>query len=317
MPHVLVVGRVVEEGLAVLRARPDVTFDRIDEGDPEAVRALLPKADGLLVRTMKMPPDLLDTAPNLRVVSRHGVGYDNLDVGYLVQRRIPLAIAATSNAVSVAEHAFWMMLELAKRGREHEQALRSGNWAWRLGNHAIELGGRRVLLVGCGRTGRELARRALAFDMTVDVFDPFAEAPEGCRKVEELEPALGDADFVSLHLPRTAATVNLFNAAMLARMRPGAVLVNTARGGIVDERALAEALASGHLRGAGLDVFDQEPPAPGNPLLAAPNVLLTPHTAGVTAEAMLRMAIESAVNVLAGIDGKLDPGVVVNREVLT
>ena len=317
MPHVLVVGDVVEAGLALLHARADVTFDMIAEGDPEAIRARLPRTDGLLVRTMPMPNDLLDAAPKLRVVSRHGVGYDNLDIKYLTQRAIPLAITATANAVSVAEHAFWLILELAKRGRSHDRELRQGNWAWRGGVHARELAGKRLLLVGCGRTGRELATRALAFDMGVDVFDPFAKAPAGCRQVPHLEPALTDVDVVSLHLPRTAATVNLFDAAMLARLPAHAVLVNTARGGIIDEAALAEALRAGRLRGAGLDVFDQEPPPADHALLALDNAILTPHIAGVTTEAMLRMAIEAANNVLAGLDGRLDPAMVVNREVLS
>ncbi|WP_027133323.1 hydroxyacid dehydrogenase [Geminicoccus roseus] len=316
MPHVLVVGRVVDEGLAVLKARADVSFEMIPEGDPEELRARLPQTNGILVRTMKLPRDLLDAAPDLKVVSRHGVGYDNVDVGCLTERKIPVAIAATANAVSVAEHAFWMMLELAKRGREHEQAVRSDNWNWRLGSHAVELQGRRLLLVGCGRIGRELAARARAFGMSVDVFDPFAPAPDGCRQVAELEAALPEADVVSLHLPRTAATVNLFDAAMLARMKPSAILVNTARGGIIDEAALADALRAGQIRGAGLDVLDQEPPPADHPLLRVDNLLVTPHVAGVTGEAMVRMAIESAENVLAGIDGRLDPGVVVNREVL-
>ncbi|HWL67842.1 MAG TPA: hydroxyacid dehydrogenase [Geminicoccus sp.] len=316
MPHVLVVGRVVEAGLAVLRAAPGVTFEMIEESDPAAVRARLPETNGLLVRTMPMPPDLLDAAPGLQVVSRHGVGYDNLDVGYLTERRIPLAIAATANAVSVAEHAFWMMLELAKRGREHDRTLRAGDWNWRHGNHAIELNGKRLLLVGGGRIGRELAQRALAFAMDVAVFDPFAPAPPGCGKADELEPAVAEADVVSLHVPRTPATVNLFDARMLARMKPGAILVNTARGGIVDEQALVQALKEGRLRGAGLDVFDHEPPAKDHPLFGLPNVLVTAHVAGVTQEAMVRMAVESATNVVAGLAGRLDPAVVVNREVL-
>ena len=316
MPHVLIVGQVVDAGLDVLRARPDITVEMIAEGDPEAVRARLPGTDALLARTMKLPPELLDAAPNLKVVARHGVGYDNLDVGYLTGRKIPLAISATANAISVAEHAFWMALELVKYGREQDRDVREGQWARRMELRPTELHGKRLLLVGCGRTGRELASRALAFGMSVDVFDPFAAAPAGCRKVPELETALGEADVVSLHLPRTAATVNLFDAAMLARMKPGSVLVNTARGGIIDEAALAEALANGPLRAAGLDVFDREPPPADHPLLKVPNVLLTPHVAGVTKEAMLRMALEAAENILAGLDGRLDPQVVVNREVL-
>ena len=316
MAHVLVVGEVMEAGLALLRGRSDVTFEMIAEGDPDAVRDRLPGTHGLLVRTMKMPGDLLDAAPNLKVVSRHGVGYDNLDVDYLSGRKIPLAITATANAVSVAEHAFWMILEVAKRGQAHDRALRKGEWAWRGGIHARELAGKRLLLVGCGRIGRELAVRALAFGMSVDVFDPFAPAPDGCRKVERLEPALADADVISLHLPRTPETVNLFNRTMLARLPPHAILVNTARGGIVDEAALHDALKAGDLRGAGLDVFDEEPPPLDHKLMELDNVVLTPHVAGVTAEAMLRMAIESTENVLAGLDGSLDPAMVVNREVL-
>lgn len=313
MARVLVVGPIRPEGVARLDGH-----EVVETTAPSA--ELLADAEAVLIRTQQLGRDLLDAAPRLRVVSRHGVGFDNVDVVALTERRIPLAVAATANAQAVAEHAFWMLMELTKDGRASDRAVRAGDWAARHRLVPVELAGRTLLLVGLGRVGRLLARRALAFDMGVAAFDPNLSPAEikqaGCVPVAGLMTGLRDADAVSLHLPLTPSTRGLIGAEELAAMRPDAVLVNTARGGLIDETVLADALRAGRLRGAGLDVFEAEPPPIDHPLLACPNALLTPHVAGTTDEAMVRMAVEAADNVNAALAGRLDPSVCVNREVL-
>jgi D-3-phosphoglycerate dehydrogenase len=186
----------------------------------------------------------------------------------------------------VAEHAFHMLLELAKHGRAFDAAVRRSDWGRRHGRVPVELAGRTLLVVGFGRIGRELASRALAFGMRVLAHDPLvpedAIAAAGCERAADLDAALAEAHAVSLHLPLGDATRGLIGRERLRLMRREAVLVNTARGGLVDEAALAEALREGEIAGAGLDVFEDEPPPPDHPLLGLPNVLLSPHVAGVT-----------------------------------
>lgn len=316
MAEVLVVGRIKPEGVAVLEARPGVIVRIADEDEPAAVHAAVRTADAILVRTARIGAELIEAAPCLRVVSRHGVGYDNVDVAALDARRIPLAVAANANRVAVAEHAMAMLLTLAKAAIPHDAAVRRGDWAIRNRVLAFELFGKQLLLVGFGRIGREVAARAQAFGMTVTVHDPFVDvaalAAVGCGVAPDLDAALGEVDAVSLHLPLTEATRQVIDARRLALMRPRAILLNTARGGLIDEPALAKALADGKLLGAGIDVFADEPPRPDNPLLAAPNALLSPHNAGVTEESMVRMASEAATNILDVLDGRLDPAVIVN-----
>ncbi|MEK0082638.1 hydroxyacid dehydrogenase [Benzoatithermus flavus] len=321
MPHVLVVGHIRQEGLDLLRAVPDVTVEVLDNPNPARILAAMPQAEAVIVRTAPIVRAMIEAAPRLRIVSRHGVGYDNVDLVALNERRIPLAVAATANMIAVAEHAFFMMLELAKLGRAHDRAVRAGDWDFRNRFAAIELCGKRLLVVGFGRIGRELARRAKAFGMTVAAFDPKLDPAVVDAEGVEPEPALlrglARADVVSLHLPLGPDTRGLIGREQLRAMRPNAILINTARGGLVDETALAEAVREGWIRGAGLDVFETEPPRPDSPLLAERRVLLSPHCAGVTGEAAVRMAQESARNALAAFSGSLDPAVLVNPEVLT
>lgn len=321
MPRVLVVGHVRHEGLRLLEARPDVSVEVIEQPTPTAILEAMPRADALVVRTAPITAAMIDAAPGLKVVSRHGVGYDNVDLPALERRRVPLAVSATANRVAVAEHAFFMLMELAKRGRAFDAAVRRSDWDARTTEPVpVELAGRTLLVVGFGRIGRELAPRALAFGMRVLVHDPVvsedAVARAGCEPAPDLDAALREAHAVSLHLPLSGATRGLIGRERLRAMRRDALLVNTARGGLVDEAALAEALAEGWIAGVGLDVLEDEPPPPDHPLLRLPNVLLSPHMAGVTLEASVRMAVESAENALAGLDGRLDLGVVVNPGVL-
>lgn len=320
MSRVLVLGHINEAGLALLRARPDVTVDLLPGGSDAELIARLPEVEGILVRTNRLSAALLDAAPRLKVVSRHGVGYDNVDLAALDRRRIPLTVVGNVNAVPVAEQAFFLMLALAKQGLAHDRATRSGNWGFRERFASVELAGKRLLVVGFGRIGRQVAARAAAFGMTVAAYDPYVAAETmaaaGVRQVATLRAGLAEADFVTLHTPLNDETRNILDAAALAAMKPGARLICTARGGLVDEAALIEALRCGRLAGAGLDVFAAEPPAADDPLLALDSVVLSPHIGALTQECGVRMAEVAARNVLAGLDGTLDPALVVNPQVL-
>ncbi len=321
MPRVLISGAIHPEGMAVLKARPGLDIVEMPDSEPATFVRLLPAADALLIRTAMLPREALVRADRLKVVSRHGVGYDNVPVDALTAKGIPLAVVGAVHSTSVAEHALFLLLAVAKRALAGDRAVRSGDWGARNRLDGIDLGGRTLLLIGFGRIGRALGRLALALGMRVLAYDPNVPAAEvaaaGATPVADWRAALAEADAVSLHVPRLPETENMIGAPELARMKPDAILVNTSRGGLVDERALAEALAAGRIGGAGIDVFDEEPPRAGHPLFAADRVLLSPHVAGLSREAMMRLSIAAAENILAGLDGSLDPALVVNREVLT
>jgi D-3-phosphoglycerate dehydrogenase len=258
-------------------------------------------------------------AHGLEVVARIGVGYDAIDVPALTRRRVPLMLVGTANSSSVAEHALFFMLTLAKRGADIDALVRAGRWADRLTAMPVDLFGKTVLVVGFGRTGTRVATRCLAMEMTVIVCDPYLPADvvraAGCEPAADLDAALARADFVTIHCPRNAETIGMFGAARLRRMKKSAYLVNTARGGIVDEAALHAALTAGTIAGAGVDVFDPEPPPADHPLLRLANFVTSPHMAGVTRESMDRMAVQAADNVLSVFDGKPIRENAVNPEV--
>ena len=321
MPRVLLSGKLHPDGMALLRARQDITLVEMGSEDPAEFVAKVPQADALLIRTALLPREALVNARHLKVVSRHGVGYDNVPVEALTAKGIPLAVVGGIHSGTVAEHAMYLLLALAKAGLRHDRAVREGDWAGsRARLEAFELSGRTLLLVGFGRIGRALASRAQAFGMTVLAYDPHvseaAMAEAGVTKVADWRAALAEVDAVSLHVPRLPETENMIGKAELARMKPTALIVNTARGGLIDEAALAVALNEGRIGGAGIDTFDEEPPRPDHPLFASDRAILSPHIAGLTKEAMARLSIAAAENVLAGLDGRLDPALVVNAEVL-
>jgi D-3-phosphoglycerate dehydrogenase len=297
-------------GMRVLEARTDVRVLILPEPTAAHLMRAIPEADGV-VMAMENPAltaEAVDSAPRLRVACRFGAGYDNLDVAALTRRGIPLATTGAANADTVAEHALYLMLALAKRGPALDRAVKAGVWSRSFGG--LELRGRTCLVVGYGRIGRAVARRAAAFDMNIVIVDP------GFPGTKALNQALPQADFVVLACALTPGTTHLIDAAALARMKRGAFLVNIARGPVVDEAALLATLEEGRLAGAGLDVLESEPPRRDHPLLARDDVVLTPHVAGFVDTAYDRMAVACAQNALAGLDGTLDPAVVVNSEVL-
>lgn len=297
-------------GMDVLRARADVQVQILTTPSENELARALPEADGV-VMVMEQPAltaRLVELAPRLRVACRFGAGYDNFDVAELTRRRIPLATTGGANADTVAEHALYLMLALARRGPALDRAVKAGAWPRSLGG--VELRDRSCLIIGYGRIGRAIARRIAAFDMKLIVVDPQVQGATA------LADALPKADFVVLACALTTETRGLMSAASLKRMKRGAFLVNVARGPVVDEQALAAALQAGRLAGAGLDVLQTEPPRPGHPLLARDDVVLTPHVAGHIDTAHERMAVACAQAALAGLDGRLDPATVVNPEVL-
>jgi D-3-phosphoglycerate dehydrogenase / 2-oxoglutarate reductase len=256
----------------------------------------------------------------MKVVTRIGVGYDAVDVPALSRRKVPLMVAGAANSPSVAEAALFMMLTLAKRAQELHACVRDNKWADRLGILPFDLFGKTVLIIGFGRIGTRTAKRCLAMEMNVLVYDPYKPAADikaaACEPVADLDAVLPRADFVSIHCPKTPETIGMFNAARLAKMKRTAYLINTARGGLVDEKALYDALRSGGLAGAGLDVFEQEPPPAGHSLFELPNVITAPHVAGVTVEAVDRMSEQTARNILSVLDGDPIRQNVINQDVL-
>src|ERR1700751_3153553 len=262
----------------------------------------------------------LEASKDMKVVTRIGVGYDAVDVPALSRRKVPLMVAGTANSPSVAEQALFMMLMLAKRATEMHEMVKNGTWPSRLSQLPFDLYGKTLLIVGFGRIGTRTAKRCLAMEMRVLVYDPYKPPAEitaaGCEAVPDLDAALPRADFVTIHCPKSPETVGLFNATRFKLIKPTPYLINTARGGIVDEKALHEALVSKKIAGAGLDVFEQEPPPVGQPLHGLPNVIMAPHVAGVTVEAVDSMSEQTARNILSALDGAPIRQNVINQDVL-
>lgn len=318
MPHLLVAGKLHASGEALmgdLMAR-GFTMDYVEEVSEASYAPLIAKADALVIRTQPLSAATIARAERLKVVSRHGVGYDAVDLAALNTRGIALTIVGDLNSVSVAEHAMMQLLAGAKRVMLADRAVREpGHWNWRNRLEQQEISGKNLLIIGFGRTGRHLARMAVGFEMKVRAFDPFlsrAGWPEGpVGQVADLADGLGWADCISIHVPRSEKPI--LGAAEMAQMKHGVLLANTARGGVVCETALAEALASGRVAAAGIDVFDTEPPEQPNALFDFPSAILSPHIAGLTAECSERMAIASIENAVNYLDGTIDPQLIVNQ----
>ena len=316
----LIPSTMARAGWDVVKARADIEAVPFEQNMPTtAFHALLRDAHGVALGLTPFAEPELKAAPNLRVVARHGVGYDTVDVPALTRRNIPLMVTGIANSPSVAEQALFFMFALAKRGAAMHAMVRDGRWADRLSELPVDLFGKTVLVIGFGRIGSRLAKVCLALGMSVLVYDPYVSAQAvkaaGCTSVADLDAALPRADFVTVHCPKSKETIDMFDAARLTRMRSSAYLVNTARGGIVNETALHLALTRGTIAGAGLDVFDREPPSSDNPLPALPNVITAPHMAGVTVESFDRMAVATAQNLLDVLDGKPNLDHAINKEV--
>ncbi len=316
---VLILGKIHDGGLQMLRDYGGLEIREMREHVSEIFDEL-PDTDAIIVRMTKITREVVASAPNLRIVARHGVGYEAVDVDALTDHGVPLTITGDVNSVAVAEHTLALMLVLAKQVVTYDRAVRNNNFAIRDGFDSTELSGKVVLLVGFGRIGRASAQRAAAFGMRVVVADPFVTKEqveaEGYSYTTDFRGVLPDADYVCIHVPKTPDTTNLISKDELKAMKPSAHLLNVSRGGIVDEEALYMALKEGWIRGAGLDVFDPEPPKPENPLLKLDNIVVSPHCGAFTEECAQRMAEACAQSVLDAMEGKYDRALVINKEAL-
>jgi D-3-phosphoglycerate dehydrogenase / 2-oxoglutarate reductase len=317
MPHVLIAGRIHSSGLALLKATPGFTFDLVDEVSAAAYLPLVDKADALLIRTQPLTAEVIAQAKHLKIVSRHGVGYDAVNVSALNARKIPLTIVGDVNSRSVAEQTLTLMLSTARRVIAYDAASRSGNWNERNTFSAVELDGKLLVLLGFGRIGKAVAKLAQAFGMRVAAHDPYVKAEAmkelSVEHLADINSGLARADFLSVHIPSTNGEA-LIGQVELAAMKPSAILINTARGGLIDELALDEALRSGVVAGAGMDVFVIEPPRPDHPLLTNMKVTISPHAAGLTKECAERMSVMSVQNIIDFYKGTLNPALIVNAK---
>jgi D-3-phosphoglycerate dehydrogenase len=299
MPHVLILAQIHPDAVALLE-RSGCTTEVLTDLSWPALSQALARAEAIIVRLHPIGEREVAAAPKLRVVARHGAGHDTVDVAALTRHGVLLTVTPFANSDSVAEHTVLLMLACARHLPENHVLVKDGRWGAEAPRIGVEIGRRRLLVVGFGRSGQRVARIARGFGTCVMVHDRAEKAAAiesaGCTPVPDLWAALPQADIVSL--------------------KPGAILINTARGSLLDEAAVAAALRDGRLGAAGLDVFQEEPVPASNPLLSAPNVVLTPHVAAGSVEAMRNMAMHAAEAVISVFAGRPDPAVVVNRELL-
>ena len=315
---VLVVQGLHEQGLQMLKNRTDIEFNVLMSDDENEILEAAKDVSGITVRTAKISSKIIEAANKLQVVSRHGVGYDSIDLVSLNNKKIPLTIAAHSNMISVSEQAMFFLLALSKNVFYYDDFTRKGDWTNRWDVKAWDLAQKNILVIGFGRIGSNFVKRALAFDMNVYVYDPYVEKEKvkisGAIPVDNISENLQKMDAVTLHCPKNDETTDLFTKQEFDLMKKSSFIINCARGGILNEEDLYEALTDENISGAGLDVFDVEPTPSSNPLFKLNNVILSPHIAGVTVESTVRMATETVQNVLDVLDDKINQSVVVNNK---
>lgn len=300
MHKILVSDSIASEGLEILRRAADVDVD--DKITTDALLIAIPNYAALIVRSRtKVIAPIIEAATRLRVIGRVGVGVDNIDVDAATQRGVVVVTSPTAATVSVAEHTLGLMIALARHIPQADASLRKGAWE-KNKFMGVELSGKTLGLVGLGRIGSMVAARAVAFGMNVLAFDPYITreraAQSGAVLLDSLDDLLAQSDFISVHTPLMPTTRGLIDADEIAKMKTGARLIFTARGGVVDERALLSALESGKIAGAAFDVFENEPPG-DNPLVKHPRVVVTPHIAAMTEEAQTKAAVDVAEQVVA------------------
>jgi D-3-phosphoglycerate dehydrogenase len=316
MSKVVVAQRSDSQVLVLLQKVAEVA--QVQEGNLGDLKEKLRGAQAALVGTwMKFDAGLMDVSPALKVISRTGAGVDNVDVPAATQRGILVLNTPTANSLSVAEHAVALLLALSKQLAFLDASIRQDNFKARRLYLPVDVEGKTLGVLGCGNIGRVTAQKCRdAFHMRTIGWDPYVKpAPAGIELFSTMQGILKQADYVSLHLPLVPETKNLIAQKELSLMRPSAFLINTSRGGIVNEAALAEALNAATIAGAALDVFEQEPPERGSPLLSCKNLLMTPHSAALTRECVVRVAICAAQGIVDYLGGRR-PEFVVNHAVL-
>ena len=319
MKKIAILGPIHKDGWEFLQKFQYDVFEITDLIKENLIKELS-DVEGIILRTAILSADIISECPNLKIVARHGVGYDNVDLTYLNENKIALAVTGTANAVSVAEHVMTMFLYLSKKINKSDALVKKGNFDKKTSlPNFFELYQKNVFILGFGRIGQAVAQRCLGFDSSVYVYDPFVNKEfienKHCHKVDFVE-GLALADFITVHMPLNNETKNLIGREQFLKMKENCVLINTARGGIVNENDLLWALQNKKIYGAGLDVFEKEPPIKYHPLFELDSILLTPHNAALTLECRKRMSLESAENIVyyLGEKSKLNVTNIINRK---
>jgi len=313
---IAVIEEIHKDGLNLLDSHPDFEYELITDVSESNLIKKLPNFDACTLRVSKLDEKILKHCNKLKVISRHGVGIDNVDLDYIKKNNISLLITATANAVAVAEHVISMFLSISKSISKYDEEVRKGNFKLNADKiQTFELLNKNILIAGFGRIGKKLISRCLAFDTKVYIYDPYVDEKIikefGGIKVDKIEIGLKNADYVSLHMPLTKETKNLINYSVLKTMKKNSIIINTARGGIINELELDKALNEGLIFGAALDVFSQEPVEKDNPLLKNKKVILSPHSATFTDECTSRMSIETTKNIIDFFENKIDKSMIV------
>ena len=313
---ILIIQPIHSAGIKLLENNSNYEFEIIENIDIEILKSKIKDCDGVAIRTANLSGEVIEAATKLKIISRHGVGYDNIDLETTKSKNITLAITSTANAVAVSEHVMFMLLHISKKGNMYNNTVKSGKFNERNKlPKTVELWNKNILIAGFGRIGQALIKRCKGFEMKVYVYDPFVSRElikkHGGIKVENLEEASKNMDAISLHVPLNEKTKNIINYSLLKNMKKNCIIINAARGGVINEIDLDKALNENLILGAGLDVFEVEPPDINNPLLKNDKIFLSPHTAAFTEECMTRMGKETIQNILDFFEKKLDKSKIV------
>ena len=318
MHKIAIVDKMHEDGINLLKNNPKFKCELIEDLSKENLISKLPNFDGITLRRGKIDSEILKKCKNLKVISRHGVGYDNVDTKFLKENKISLLVTATTTSVSPAEHIMFMILNISKSFDLFDKSVRNGKFdtMMHLKYESFELFNKKILIVGFGRIGKQLIKRCLGFEMKVFAYDPFVDAKAietlGGKKISNLDEGLKEIDILSLSVPLTKDTYNMINLEKMKKMKKTSIIINTSRGGVVNEKDLNIALDKEIIYGAGLDVFEKEPPSVDNPLLKNKKVLLSPHAATFTKECSSKMAVQAAQNIIDFFENNLNKSMIVN-----
>ncbi len=301
MKKIALIGELHKDGNDVLKKNNFHVIDLSNVSNKELI-SRLKDVDGIALRTAQLSNEVLESCNSLKIISRHGVGYDNLDLDFLNRNNIALAVTGTSNAVTVSEHVLTLILYLSKSISTLDQLVKKGNFSkTKLIPESFELYKKKFFILGFGRIGRALAKRINGLESKVYIFDPYVKKSiikkNGYQAVG-LKEGISIADFISIHIPLNNKTYNIFTKNEFKKMKKNCIIINTARGGIINEKDLYWALKNNIIRGAGLDVYQKEPPEKNNPLFKLNNIVLTPHSAALTLECKKRMAVETCENLV-------------------
>ena len=317
MYKIAIVDKMHADGINLLRNNPKFECEIIEDLSKENLISKLPKFDGITLRRGKIDAKILEKCNNLKVISRHGVGYDNVDTKILKEKKISLLVTGTTTSISPAEHIMFMILNISKSFNLFDKSVREGKFdsVMHMKHESFELFGKKILIVGFGRIGKQLIKRCLGFEMKVFAYDPFVDKKIieklGGKKVDKLEEGLKEADILSLSVPLTKDTYNMINLEKMKKMKKTSIIINTSRGGVINENDLNTALDKEIIYGAGLDVFEKEPPNEDNPLLKNKKVILSPHAATFTKECLSNMAVQTAQNIIDFFEDKLNESMIV------